>query len=303
MSTIPSYALYGETPEQRWFESIHYEPISRRAKHYEWKIDPHQHEALVQLLYVQKERGVVHLDGSSVEFTAPCFILIPAQTVHGFDMGAGIDGSVVTAAQRPLESIISTALPSLADMFDKPLVLALPDTRRLHTTLQTLFSLVEQETLIASESDQSAANMLLVSLLLQIRRVDQSRHAPNPVHGTRKAEQVDRFRTLVNNNLGSLKTVDAYAAQLGITAGQLRRICQEVLGQTPLSIINARIIHVAQRDIVYSTMSIQQVAYSLGYDDAAYFSRFFRKHTGLTPSEFRERVRAHQPLADTPEKR
>ncbi|MBV1787597.1 helix-turn-helix domain-containing protein [Marinobacterium sp. D7] len=296
MSSIPNYALYGETPEQRWFESIHYEPISRRAKHYEWKIDPHQHEGLVQMLYVQKERGVVHLDGSSVEFKAPCFILIPAQTVHGFDMGAGIDGSVVTAAQRPLESVIATAVPALADIFDKPMVLALPETARLHKTLATLFKLVEQETLLTGATELNAANMLLVSLLLQIRRIDQSQHTLNPAQGSRKAEQVERFRSMVNNNLGSLKTVDEYAEQLGITAGQLRRICQEVLGQSPLHIINARIIHAAQRDIAYSTMSIQQVAYSLGYDDAAYFSRFFRKQTGLTPSEFRERVRAHQPI-------
>ena len=117
MSSIPSYALYGETPESRWFNSIHYEPISRRAKHYAWKIDPHQHETLVQLLYVQENGGVVHLDGNSVSFEAPCFILIPAQTVHGFDMGAGIDGSVVTVAQKPLEKLIAGGVAALSDIF------------------------------------------------------------------------------------------------------------------------------------------------------------------------------------------
>ncbi|SEG17358.1 helix-turn-helix domain-containing protein [Marinobacterium lutimaris] len=296
MSSIPSYALYGETPEQRWFESLHYEPISRRARHYEWKIDPHQHESLVQLLYVQEKGGVVHLDGTRIEFKAPCFILIPAQTVHGFEMGAGIDGSVVTAAQRPLESVIATAAPILGDLFEKPLVTSLPSNRRMHKTLSTLFELIEQETLSTTEMELSAANTLLVSLLVQVRRMVHSQHALHPVQGSRKAEQVERFRTLLNNNLGSLKTVEEYAERLGITAGQLRRICQEVLGQSPLHVINARLIHAAQRDLAYSTMTVQQVAYSLGYDDAAYFSRFFRKHTGLTPTEFKERVRAHQPL-------
>lgn len=296
MSSIPSYALYGETPEQRWFESIHYEPISRRAKHYEWKIDPHQHDSLVQLLYVLQKGGTVHLDGTSVEFHAPCFILIPAQTVHGFEMGAGIDGLVVTAAQEPLESIVASAAPTLGDIFERPFVTALPDNPRMHKTLTTLFDLIEQETLNSHAEGLSAAGALLAALLVQIRRVDQSQQTPHPLRGSRKAEQVERFRALVNNNLGTLRTVEEYAERLGITAGQLRRICQEVLGQSPLHVINARIIHAAQRDLAYSTMSVQQIAYSLGYDDAAYFSRFFRKHTGHTPTEFRERVRAHQPI-------
>ncbi len=296
MSSIPSYALYGETPEKRWFETIHYEPISRRAKHYAWKIDPHQHDALVQLLYVQKKGGVVHLDGNSVSFSAPCFILIPAQTVHGFDMGAGIDGSVVTVAQKPLETLISSGVPALADIFDKPLVMALPDTPRIHKTLSTLFELIELETVNAGKAELNAASALLLALLVQIRRLDQSQHTLHPTQNSRKAEQVERFRALVNNNLGGLKTVEEYAEKLGTSAGQLRRICQEVIGQSPLHVINARIIHAAQRDLAYSTMSVQQVAYSLGYDDAAYFSRFFRKQTGLTPSEFRERVKANEPI-------
>lgn len=296
MKKIPSYALYGETPEQRWFESIHYEPISRRAKHYEWKIDPHQHESLVQLLYVQKRGGVVHLDGTSVTFKAPCFILIPAQTVHGFNMGAGLDGSVVTAAQEPLEAMISASMPSMSDIFEKPFVVDLPDNPRVHKTLSSLFKLIEQETLTSDSQGINAAGPLLISVLVQIRRVDQQIRSPHPTAGSRKTEQVERFRTLVNNNLGAMKTVEEYAQAMGITAGQLRRICQDVLGQSPLHIINTRLIHTAQRDLAYSTMSVQQIAYSLGYDDAAYFSRFFRKQTGHTPSKFRERVQSHQPV-------
>ena len=149
---------------------------------------------------------------------------------------------------------------------------------------------------MAGNTELNAAGALLVALLLQVRRLDQSQHTLHPSQTSRKAEQVERFRTLVNNNLGNLKTVNEYAENLGITAGQLRRICQEVIGQSPLHVINARIIHAAQRDLAYSTMSVQQVAYTLGYEDAAYFSRFFRKQAGLTPSEFRERVKTNKQI-------
>ncbi|WP_256557866.1 helix-turn-helix domain-containing protein [Marinobacterium sedimentorum] len=48
--------------------------------------------------------------------------------------------------------------------------------------------------------------------------------------------------------------------------------------------------------LIHRFLSVQQIAESLGFEDAAYFSRFYRKQTQLTPTEFRERVRSHQPL-------
>lgn len=54
-----------------------------------------------------------------------------------------------------------------------------------------------------------------------------------------------------------------------------------------LDVINARLVHEAQRDLVYTSNSIQQLADSLGFADETYFGRFFRKHTGLSPRAFR----------------
>ena len=60
-------------------------------------------------------------------------------------------------------------------------------------------------------------------------------------------------------------------------------------------VVNARVVHEAQRDLVYSSLSVKQVAADLGFDDEAYFGRFFKKHTGHRPTEFR--VMARKQLA------
>ena len=86
--------------------------------------------------------------------------------------------------------------------------------------------------------------------------------------------------------------LQAYAEHLGITPGQLTRLCREVLGHSSLEVINARIVHEAQRELVYTRSSIKQVADHLGFVDEAYFTRFFRKHTSQTPREFRTRTLA-----------
>jgi len=57
-----------------------------------------------------------------------------------------------------------------------------------------------------------------------------------------------------------------------------------------LDLINARVLHEAQRDLIYTHLPIKQLAANLGFDDDAYFSRFFRKHTGITPTDFRHQA-------------
>ncbi|RLM22192.1 helix-turn-helix domain-containing protein [Brenneria goodwinii] len=53
-------------------------------------------------------------------------------------------------------------------------------------------------------------------------------------------------------------------------------------------VINMRVIQEAQRELVYTAQTIKQLAASLGFNDEAYFTRFFHKHTGVSPKQFRE---------------
>jgi AraC family transcriptional activator of pobA len=90
------------------------------------------------------------------------------------------------------------------------------------------------------------------------------------------------------------KCVAFYAGELGITPTQLNRICREVLRKSALGAINARLLREAERDLVYTFIGVKEIALSLGFSDAAYFSRFFSKHKRCTPTRFREQ--AHRQL-------
>ena len=78
------------------------------------------------------------------------------------------------------------------------------------------------------------------------------------------------------------------AAELGITPAQLNRACQQVLGHNALGVLHARLLLEAQRELAYTTMSVKQIAFGLGFADAAYFTRFFQRGTGRSPSVWRE---------------
>ena len=118
--------------------------------------------------------------------------------------------------------------------------------------------------------------------------------------GRRKQRQIQQFKALLDRDFRQHRPVQAYADALGLTAGQLSRICREVLGMSSLDVINARLLHEAQRDLVYTSSSIKQLAGELGFEDDAYFSRFFKRHTGLSPREFRAQALAQLAGAPSP---
>ena len=108
-------------------------------------------------------------------------------------------------------------------------------------------------------------------------------------------------KALLDRHFREHRPVQSYADTMGLTAGQLSRICREVLGMSSLDVINARLLHEAQRDLVYTSSSIKQLAGELGFEDDAYFSRFFKRHTGLSPREFRAQALAQLAGAPAPD--
>ncbi len=287
---IPSYALYGDQAQPGWHNSFDFEWIPQRSRPYNWEIRPHVHEAFVQVLYLTEGAVEVQLDNAKWQVLSPCLLIVPAQTVHGFYFSTDVNGPVVTATQRPLESFAALAMPELLQTIRKPGVISLGDDSRHAETLMPLFLAIEREARMHAIGQFAAGMSLLTALFVQVARLDIAM-APTPLAASsRKTAQIEKFRALANENFKKRLPMAAYANQLGVTPGQLSRLCREVLGISSLDVINARIVHEAQRELVYTTSSIKQLADALGFDDEAYFGRFFRKQTGLTPREFRAKA-------------
>lgn len=293
---IPSYGLYGDQADASWLNSFDFEWIPQRSSVYNWRIRPHKHDAFIQILYLTAGEGEVLLDTERVVFSAPCVVLIPAQTVHGFVFSETVDGPVVTAAQRPLESLATVAMPELLKTLRRPLCMSLQDAGPAALSLMPLFLTIEREAKLHDSGQIAVVLSLLVAICVQIQRL--SGLADTSVLKSRKSQQIEKFRALVNEHYRKHWPLSHFADQLGITVGQLSRLCREILGMSSLDVINARLVHEAQRELVYTTSSTKQLAAQLGFSDEAYFSRFFRKHTGLSPRDFRSN--ALRAMAATP---
>ena len=158
-----------------------------------------------------------------------------------------------------------------------------------------LFGLLEQEFRGSARGHIAAGMSLMIALFVQVARLTDAASSASATVNDRRAAQIKRLRELIAAHVREHQPIDYYAEKLGVTAAQLGRICREELGHSPLSLVNDQLIREAQRDLVYSGSSIKQIAHALGFEDAAYFSRYFRKQTGVTPKEFQ--AAAHRDLS------
>jgi AraC family transcriptional activator of pobA len=292
--TVRQFALYGtQDAAPAWADLVHLERVPERSSLFGWEIDLHFHEGLIQVLYLTAggEGGSALMDGKRWPLHPPCLVVVPARTVHGFSFHPGTDGPVITAAQKPLESLAALAAPELLEHIRRPLVLPVDPAGRHAQALQPLFEVIGQEAHV--DGGVRAAGMpLLVALFVQIARLAQTSAALPEAVPSRKAMQIERFRALLDTNVRQHTPVHAYADALGISVGQLSRLCREVLGVSAQEVVNARVVHEAQRELVYSSLSVKQIAAELGFEDEAYFGRFFKKRTGQRPTDFRREARA-----------
>jgi AraC family transcriptional activator of pobA len=97
------------------------------------------------------------------------------------------------------------------------------------------------------------------------------------------------FRGLIEQRMTDHLRVQDYAVALGVNGLALMKACKRVFATTPSALIRDRLLRDAKRRLVYSRASAARIADELGFSDAAYFSRFFKRETGQSPLEFRRR--------------
>lgn len=113
-------------------------------------------------------------------------------------------------------------------------------------------------------------------------------HSEEQENNLNQAHTLTRqFKILLVENSHTIKSPSAYASKLNVTPAYLNQTVKRVTGSTISYWIQQELYNEAKRLLYHTEIAIKQVAYELGYTDYSYFVRFFRKTSGLTPSQFR----------------
>lgn len=238
-------------------------------------------------------------DESQIELEAQSIAWIPKGLGLEFRLHAGGRGIELSAPEEFVwrtigDSAVAVDLKSLMGEVALASGATLPvDQVRIN------FEAIAQE---AREPDPASSSIVAFNLglvLLHLWRAVGARPSQAKFSGGGTA-LVQRYRQLVEVHFRDGLRVADYARTLGVSRERLADACARVEDTTPQAIIHARILDEAQRRLSQTEMSIEQVAYSLGFRDPPYFNRFFTRLTGSNPGAFRKAaIRANRPVETT----
>lgn len=287
---VPVYQLYGEGRPWLTPDLVHVESIAARSRLHQWEIRPHRHHGLFQLLWLQQGSAEVQLDDSRDHLSSGIVLLLPQHCVHGFHFSNHAQGVVVTLAHAFFARLHGGLGDRLTAMVS-PQKLALAE-RDHQDEIALLLTALLREYGGQGEHRHLLLESLLVVLLGWLLRepVTKTVAGDAPANRDRGRQYLSAFSAAIERDHARHLPLEHYASQLGISTAHLNAVCRELAGCSALALVHARLMLEARRQLVYTSMSVRDIGDALGFADPAYFTRFFKRGSGLSPRQFRERA-------------
>lgn len=287
---VPRFFLYKDEELTRDAAFFHIEDIRSRSERYDWEIASHAHPGLYQLVLLLAGRAEVVLDGVTEHLPAPGAVSLPPGVVHAFRFHPGSHGYVLTLAEGRLLAAERQAGAWLGQvLFARAGLLRFVAGETAIEQLGQLLVQIHDEFRHREPGQAPMLEWLANAVLLRVARQQQAHAtAANPVAQAQSA-LFGRLRSLIEAHYLEHWPINRYAEALHSTASNLNRLCREVADCPPSALIQERLLLEARRRLLYTAAPVSRLAYELGFQDPAYFCRFFRRRTGMTPGDFRRR--------------
>jgi len=230
------------------------------------------------------------VDFEPIKIEPYTLLFIDKDRVHQFDQLLKYDGFVLiftdyffSTTETDTKFLKSSIL--FNNLIDKPIIKL--NKIDLEKYINISNSITEELGLPADNSKHILLKNLLHNFLLLAER-EKRKQGFTEIKKGADLDYTLLFRDLLENNYTKLKSVSNYVKLIFISEKRLAQATTKVLGKSPKQIINDRILLEAKRLLVHTHLSIKEIGLNLGFEDPAYFVRYFKKNTQTTPVEFRE---------------
>lgn len=250
---------------------------------------PHRHD-FYEILFLTQGSGIHTIDFQEYQVKPnSVFFLSPGQ-IHSLQLSQDIQGYI----------FVFTSEFYLLNKQDKNKLLELPFFYNIANSYRPLYldnsdasPIVDFFKKAIDENDKNMDDSPdFIRSILDILLITFSRLYP--VDSNEKSKKsnllVKRFKQLIEEKFHENKSVKEYADLLAVTPNHLSETVKTLTGRTSTDLINDKMILEVKRMLMHTDLTVSEVAYQLNFADQSYFSRYFKKNTGLTPIEFRNNL-------------
>lgn len=252
---------------------------------------PHRHD-YYNIYFVESGSGTHVIDFTEFRVEdRQLYFVMPGQ-MHRLQFETPPKGRILSFTE---EFVIANAIPEylINDIYlfndfgqSPPLPVhepSLPVYLNLFSQIEIFASTLEKYTL-------EAVGALVKLLLIQCNNHCSLHKTENPQFLETSNHLLRNFKQLLNRHYAETHKVNDYADRLAVTSDYLNKTVKSITGKSAKEHIQSKIVTEAKRFLIFSGLTNKEMAFSLGFEEAAHFNNFFKKNTGLTPIEFKSSV-------------
>ena len=220
---------------------------------------------------------------------APAIFTIGPSAIRKFtDLGASYDAKIFFFRKEVfLEGQSNINYLDKFDFFEKTGQQVMPLNSNKFQQFKSYFDVIHQKSLEAAPHTSAIIRSLIYIVLNEIDDVHHSLKKELSANIDKKSHILSQFKMLLSENFIEERQVSFYADKLHLTPKYFSTVIKEASGKTAGAWINEMLLLESKVRLQNKERSIAQIAYDLDFSDPSHFGKFFKKHVGVSPLEYR----------------
>lgn len=250
---------------------------------------PHSHEFYITL-YISKGFGTHTIDFVDYPISPNSIFFLQPDQLHHWNFKQETEGWIFFHSEQ-----FYTHTNPEKNIRDWPFFQTSKSNPHIHVSykegekLETYFEAIFREYELSDRytlSKLSALQQIIYTDVSRLYKTDQLKTQP---HDSRSKQLVQQFLNHLSTENIPKQNARYYADKLAISSKHLHRVCQEITGKNPTQLIHKELIFRGKKALIIQDLNLSQIATQLGFESYPYFTRFFKKEVGVSPTVFRTR--------------
>lgn len=250
--------------------------IARFRKHIR-KTSPHKHNSYFEIIYLTKGKGSHTIDTKEYEIKPPIIFTIRKEQVHFWDIKTEPEGFVLIIKKSFIDNCLDKDIKHLISELSAQTCLFPKDNAAID-----IFKILLNEYQEKKKPNRPIIDGLLKALLAKLLESA----TPN-ISKNGNSTIFQKFIDLLSKENELTNKVSHYARLLNTTPQNLNAICRKETEQPSAEILSEHIINEAKRLLLYTDITVSEIAHRLDFKDNSHFSKYFKSHVDQTPMGFR----------------
>ncbi len=286
-NNIEKYHLHKAHPEKLQFAVYDLNEYRKRSGNMAAVAHSHSY---YQIIWFFNEGGNHIVDFKSYPIKKNMILFISKDHIHAFDENLNVQGYLIHFNESFfMHNDVDIFLKyNIFNAIENPCYIIDNETTKI---ANSYMDLIKKE--LSSKGAFGYEDIIrfsLKSLLINLERIHRKGNNTHLKFNSHYELQFAKYKELIEENYQKSLSVSDYARLLSISSKTLTTITKSVIGKSASELISERIILEAKRLLRFTSLQIGEIAFKIGFDDASYFVKYFKRFEGVSPKIYREQI-------------